>query len=61
MSAINTCDGLRQISRVGELEKDTAGQGQVRRTGFPADQIAVPDDFGTMGSKEIGEPFGAGK
>lgn len=33
---------------------------QVRRLGFMAGQIAVPDDFDTMGSKEIEEMFGGG-
>ena len=33
---------------------------QVRRLGFMAGQISVPDDFDRMGSKEIEEMFGEG-
>ncbi|HEV2991832.1 MAG TPA: type II toxin-antitoxin system prevent-host-death family antitoxin [Candidatus Angelobacter sp.] len=33
---------------------------QVRRLGFMAGQISVPDDFDTMGSKEIEKMFGGG-
>ena len=32
--------------------------GQVRRLGFMAGQIAVPDDFDRMGSAEIARLFG---
>lgn len=32
--------------------------GQVRRLGFMAGQIAVPDDFDRMGSSEIEQLFG---
>lgn len=34
--------------------------GQVRRLGFMAGQIAVPDDFDRMGSAEIEQLFGGG-
>jgi prevent-host-death family protein len=37
---------------------DTPVAGQVRRLGFMAGQIAVPDDFDQMGSGEIGRLFG---
>ena len=37
---------------------DTPVAGQVRRLGFMAGQIAVPDDFGQMGSAEIERLFG---
>ena len=33
---------------------------QARRLGFMAGQIAVPDDFDRMGSKEIARLFGGG-
>ena len=33
---------------------------QVRRLGFMAGQISVPDDFNRMGAKEIEEMFGGG-
>ena len=33
---------------------------QVRRLGFMAGQISVPDDFDTMGSNEIEKMFGGG-
>lgn len=33
---------------------------QVRRLGFMAGQIAVPDDFDRMGSSEIEQLFGTG-
>jgi prevent-host-death family protein len=33
---------------------------QVRRLGFMAGQISVPDDFDRMGSKEIEALFGGG-
>jgi prevent-host-death family protein len=34
--------------------------GQVKRLGFMAGQIAVPDDFDRMGSAEIESLFGGG-
>jgi prevent-host-death family protein len=37
---------------------DTPVAGQVRRLGFMAGQIAVPDDFDGMGSGEIERLFG---
>jgi prevent-host-death family protein len=37
---------------------DTPVAGQVRRLGFMAGQIAVPDDFDRMESAEIGRLFG---
>jgi antitoxin (DNA-binding transcriptional repressor) of toxin-antitoxin stability system len=37
---------------------DTPLAGQVRRLGFMACQIAVPDDFDQMGSAEIARLFG---
>jgi prevent-host-death family protein len=37
---------------------DTPVAGQVRRLGFMAGQIAVPDDFDQMGSAEIDRLFG---
>ena len=37
---------------------DTPVAGQVRRLGFMAGQIAVPDDFDQMGSVEIARLFG---
>ena len=33
---------------------------EVRRLGFMAGQISVPDDFDRMGSKEIEQIFGGG-
>jgi antitoxin (DNA-binding transcriptional repressor) of toxin-antitoxin stability system len=33
---------------------------QVRRLGFMAGQISVPDDFNRMGAKEIEDIFGGG-
>jgi len=35
--------------------------GEVRRLGFMAGQISVPDDFDTMGAAEIEEMFGLNK
>ena len=37
---------------------DTPSGGQVKRLGFMAGQIAVPDDFDRMGSAEIARLFG---
>jgi prevent-host-death family protein len=37
---------------------DTPVAGQIRRLGFMAGQIAVPDDFDRMGSAEIARLFG---
>lgn len=38
---------------------DTPSSGQVRRLGFMAGQISVPDDFDQMGSEEIEQLFGS--
>jgi prevent-host-death family protein len=37
---------------------DAPAAGQVRRLGFMAGQIAVPEDFDRMGSAEIARLFG---
>jgi len=37
---------------------DSPAEGQVRRIGFLAGQIKVPDDFDRMGSAEIAALFG---
>ena len=39
---------------------DAPGPAESRRLGFMAGQIAVPDDFDRMGSKEIARLFGGG-
>ena len=39
---------------------DTPTAGQVRRLGFLAGQIVVPDDLARMGSAEIERLFGGG-
>lgn len=39
---------------------DAPTRAQVRRLGFMAGQIAVPDDFDRMGSAEIARLFGGG-
>ena len=44
---------LVKVSRL-----DTPSSGQIRRLGFMAGQIAVPDDFDHMGSEEIARLFG---
>jgi antitoxin (DNA-binding transcriptional repressor) of toxin-antitoxin stability system len=36
---------------------DAPGAGQIRRFGFLKGQIRVPDDFDTMGNREIEELF----
>ncbi|MDB5754460.1 MAG: prevent-host-death protein [Massilia sp.] len=46
----------RPLVKVTALAAPTAGQ--VRRVGFMAGEIAVPDDFDRMGSKEIEQLFG---
>ncbi len=48
----------KPIVKVVPLETPEAGQ--VRRLGFMAGQIAVPDDFDRMGSPEIERLFGSG-
>lgn len=40
---------------------DTPTGAQVRRLGFLAGQIAVPEDFDRMGSAEIEQLFGSGE
>ena len=40
------------------MSLDTPVAGQVRRLGFMAGQLAVPDDFDQMGSAEIERLFG---
>jgi prevent-host-death family protein len=40
---------------------DTPAARQVRRLGFMAGQIAVPDDFDRMGNTEIEELFRGGR
>ena len=48
----------KPLVKVTALAAPTAGQ--VRRVGFMAGEIAVPDDFDQMGSKEIEQLFGGG-
>jgi prevent-host-death family protein len=40
---------------------DTPTGARIRRLGFLAGQIVVPEDFDSMGSAEIEQLFGAGK
>ena len=47
---------LVKVSRL-----DAPSSGQVRRLGFMAGQISVPDDFDRMGSDEIEHLFGGGE
>ncbi len=46
----------KPVVRVTALSAPTAAQ--VRRLGFMAGQISVPDDFDRMGQKEIERMFG---
>lgn len=46
----------RPMVKVVALDAPTAGQ--VRRVGFMAGEISVPDDFDRMGSTEIERLFG---
>jgi prevent-host-death family protein len=46
----------KPLVKVTALAAPTAGQ--VRRVGFMAGEIAVPDDFDRLGSKEIEQLFG---
>ena len=46
----------KPLVKVTALEAPTAGQ--VRRLGFMAGQIVVPDDFDRMGEAEIVQLFG---
>lgn len=48
----------RPLVKVMPLDAPTAGQ--VRRLGFLAGEIAVPDDFDRMGSAEIEHLFEGG-
>jgi len=48
----------KPLVRVTSLETPTSGQ--MRRVGFMAAEIAVPDDFDQMGSAEIEQLFGGG-
>ncbi len=45
----------KPMVKVGPVEAPT--EKKIRRTGFLAGQISVPDDFDTMGTKEIEELF----
>jgi prevent-host-death family protein len=47
----------KPLVKVVPLETPEAGQ--VRRLGFMAGEIAVPDDFDRMGSVEIEQLFGS--
>jgi len=46
----------RPIAKVVSVESPDAGQ--VRRLGFLAGEIDVPDDFDRMGEMDIAESFG---
>ncbi len=48
----------KPLVKVMALDAPTSGQ--VRRLGFLAGQIAVPDDFDRMDSSEIEQLFGGG-
>ena len=48
----------KPVVRVTAL--DTPASAQVRRLGFMAGQITVPDDFDRMGGEEIERIFGGG-
>ncbi|HET9407742.1 MAG TPA: type II toxin-antitoxin system prevent-host-death family antitoxin [Candidatus Sulfotelmatobacter sp.] len=49
----------KPVARVTALGAPTGAQ--MRRLGFMAGQISVPDDFDRMGSKEIERIFDGGK
>lgn len=49
----------KPLVKVTRLDGPSAGQ--ARRLGFLAGQIAVPDDFDRMGSREIEQLFGGEK
>jgi prevent-host-death family protein len=49
----------KPLVKVTALEAPTSGQ--VRRLGFMAGEIAVPDDFDRMGSAEIEDLFGGSR
>lgn len=46
----------KPLVKVTRLDAPSAGE--VRRLGFMADQMSVPDDFDRMGSREIERLFG---
>jgi prevent-host-death family protein len=46
----------KPVVKVTPLSAPTAGQ--VRRLGFMAGQISIPDDFDRMGQEEIEQIFG---
>ena len=46
----------KPLVRVTSVESPSAGE--IRRLGFMAGKIAVPDDFDRMGSAEIEQLFG---
>jgi prevent-host-death family protein len=48
----------RPLVKVAPLDAPAAGQ--VRRLGFMAGRIVVPDDFDRMGTSEIERLFGGG-
>jgi prevent-host-death family protein len=48
----------KPVAKVTALNAPTSAQ--VRRLGFMAGQIAVPDDFDRMGSEEIERMFAGG-
>jgi len=48
----------KPLVKVTRLDAPVASQ--VRRLGFLAGEIAVPDDFDRMGSEEIEQLFGGG-
>ena len=49
----------KPVVKVTALSAPTGAQ--VRRLGFMAGQISVPDDFDRMGEEEIEQIFGGGK
>lgn len=49
----------RPMAKVMPLDAPTGAR--IRRLGFMAGQISVPDDFDRMGQNEIEEMFGGGK
>ncbi len=48
----------KPLAKVTPLDAPTAGQ--IRRVGFLAGQISVPDDFDRLGSEEVEHLFGGG-
>jgi antitoxin (DNA-binding transcriptional repressor) of toxin-antitoxin stability system len=49
----------KPLVKVSALDAPVGGQ--IRRLGFMAGQIVVPDDFDQMGSGEIEQLFGGGE